>query len=131
VIKTALQVHHNKGALHQNVDCQTADRQNVDFHCRYQPMASLHKYCSTALWFFWVSDHLCLSSCPGLHFFRLFFLCYDHPVSRDDRHLLAHAMASDFSVTWQPYGVFTQSDFFSENCVARQGTSCRTTRRIV
>jgi hypothetical protein len=24
-----------------------------------------------------------------------------HPVSHDDRHLLAHAMASDFSVTWK------------------------------
>jgi hypothetical protein len=24
-----------------------------------------------------------------------------HLVNRDDRHLLAHAMASDFSVTWQ------------------------------
>jgi hypothetical protein len=24
-----------------------------------------------------------------------------HPVKQDDRHLLARAMASDFSVTWQ------------------------------
>jgi hypothetical protein len=24
-----------------------------------------------------------------------------HPVNRDDQHLLAHAMASDFSVSWQ------------------------------
>jgi hypothetical protein len=24
-----------------------------------------------------------------------------HPVNRDDRHILAHAMASDFSVAWQ------------------------------
>jgi hypothetical protein len=24
-----------------------------------------------------------------------------HPVNQDDRHLLAHAMASDFTVTWQ------------------------------
>jgi hypothetical protein len=24
-----------------------------------------------------------------------------HPLNRDDRHLLAHAMASDFKVTWQ------------------------------
>jgi hypothetical protein len=24
-----------------------------------------------------------------------------HPVNQDDRHLLAHAMASDFSVAWQ------------------------------
>jgi hypothetical protein len=25
----------------------------------------------------------------------------NHPVNREDQHLLAHAMASDFSVTWQ------------------------------
>jgi hypothetical protein len=24
-----------------------------------------------------------------------------HPVNQDDRHLLAHAMASDLTVTWQ------------------------------
>jgi hypothetical protein len=33
-------------------------------------------------------------------FFRL-FLSVHHLVNRDDQHLLAHAMASDFSVTWQ------------------------------
>jgi hypothetical protein len=27
--------------------------------------------------------------------------CVHHPVKWDDRHLLEHAMASDFSVTWQ------------------------------
>jgi hypothetical protein len=35
----------------------------------------------------------------------LFFSDYSfwvhHPVNQDDRHLLAHAMASDFSVAWQ------------------------------
>jgi hypothetical protein len=33
-------------------------------------------------------------------FFRLFFLCQP-PFNLDDRQLLAHAMASDFSVAWQ------------------------------
>jgi hypothetical protein len=36
----------------------------------------------------------------GPPFFQLFFLVH-HLVDRDDRHLLAHAMASDFSVAWQ------------------------------
>jgi hypothetical protein len=44
-----------------------------------------------------VSDLLCLSS-SALHFFRLFIFL---STTRDDRHFLAHAMASDFSVTWQ------------------------------
>jgi hypothetical protein len=33
-------------------------------------------------------------------FFRLFFLVH-HLVNRNDWHLLAHAMASDFLVAWQ------------------------------
>jgi hypothetical protein len=48
---------------------------------------------------FFVSDTLCLSSSSALHFFRIFFS--GPPVNRDDRHLLAHAMASDFSAAWQ------------------------------
>jgi hypothetical protein len=43
------------------------------------------------------SDPLCLSSSSALHFFRLFFLAH-FLVNQDDQHLLAHAMASDFSV---------------------------------
>jgi hypothetical protein len=47
---------------------------------------------------FWDSGPLCLcSSSSALHFFRLFFLC-PTPFNRDDRQLLARAMASDFSV---------------------------------
>jgi hypothetical protein len=34
-------------------------------------------------------------------FFLFFSFRVHHLVNRDDRHLLAHAMASDFSVTWQ------------------------------
>jgi hypothetical protein len=49
---------------------------------------------------FLVSDPLCLFSSLALHFFRLFFLVH-HLVNWDDQHLLAHAMASDFSVAWQ------------------------------
>jgi hypothetical protein len=33
--------------------------------------------------------------------FSDYSLLVHHPVNRDDRHLLAHAMASDFTVTWQ------------------------------
>jgi hypothetical protein len=50
--------------------------------------------------FFGVNNPLCLSSSSALHFFWLFFLVH-HLVNQDDRHLLAHAMASDFSVAWQ------------------------------
>jgi hypothetical protein len=50
--------------------------------------------------FFWVSNPLCLSSSSTLHFCQLFFLVH-HLDNRDDQHLLAHAMASDFSVAWQ------------------------------
>jgi hypothetical protein len=43
-----------------------------------------------------------LSSSFGLHFFPLFFLVRN-PANWNDRHLLAHAMASDFPVAWQFY----------------------------
>jgi hypothetical protein len=49
---------------------------------------------------FLVSDPLCLSSALALHFFQLFFWVH-HLVNWDDRHVLAHAMASDFSVARQ------------------------------
>jgi hypothetical protein len=47
--------------------------------------------------FFWVSDPLCLSSYSALHFFPIYSFWVHHLVNRDERHLLAHAMASDFS----------------------------------
>jgi hypothetical protein len=53
----------------------------LNYHCRYLP--------------FWVIGPLCLSSYSALHFYQ--FLVY-HPVNWVDRHLLTHAMASDFSV---------------------------------
>jgi hypothetical protein len=46
---------------------------------------------------FGVSDPLCLSSSSALHIFLGIILT----VFRDAQHLLAHAMASDFSVTRQ------------------------------
>jgi hypothetical protein len=63
---------------------------------------------------FRVSNPLRLFSSSALHFFRLFFRVH-HPVNRDDRHLLANAMASDFSVTWR----FRHSCFIvsNNNCV--------------
>jgi hypothetical protein len=50
--------------------------------------------------FSWVSNPLCLYASSALIFFKLFFRVH-HLVNRDDRHLLAHALASDFSVAWQ------------------------------
>jgi hypothetical protein len=49
---------------------------------------------------FWVIDPLCLSSSSALHFSDCYFRVH-HPVNWDDWHLLANAMASDFSVAWQ------------------------------
>jgi hypothetical protein len=43
------------------------------------------------------SDPLCLSPQPSI--FSDYSFWVHHPVTRDDRQLLAHAMASDFSVT--------------------------------
>jgi hypothetical protein len=34
------------------------------------------------------------------------FFCANRPVDHDDRHLLAHAMACDFSVAWQAQEVY-------------------------
>jgi hypothetical protein len=48
-----------------------------------------------------VIDLLCFSSSSALHFSNYSFLVH-HPVNRDDRQLLAHAMASDVTVAWQP-----------------------------
>jgi hypothetical protein len=59
----------------------------VAFHFRTDPL------------FFWgggVSDPLCLSSSLALQFYNYSFL-----VNRDAQHLLAHAMASDFTVKRQ------------------------------
>jgi hypothetical protein len=42
---------------------------------------------------------LCLSSSLALHFFH-YSIRVHLPVNRDDWHLLALAMASDFSVAW-------------------------------
>jgi hypothetical protein len=36
----------------------------------------------------------------GPSFFSYYSFLIHHPVDRDDWHLLAHVMASDFSVTW-------------------------------
>jgi hypothetical protein len=55
---------------------------------------------------FLVSDPLCLYSSSAL-FFDYSFRSH-HPVNWDDWHLLAHAMASDFTVTLQ----FSQREHF-------------------
>jgi hypothetical protein len=47
--------------------------------------------------FFLVSDPMFLSSPSALHFSNYSFLVH-HPVNWDDWHLLARAMASDFTV---------------------------------
>jgi hypothetical protein len=41
------------------------------------------------------------SSAPRPSIFSDYSFWVHHIVNRDDRHLLAHAMASDFSVAWQ------------------------------
>jgi hypothetical protein len=47
---------------------------------------------------YFILDPLCLSSsCSTLHFSDYYFHV-PYPVNRDDRHLLAKAMASDFTV---------------------------------
>jgi hypothetical protein len=64
-----------------------------------------------------ISDPLCLSSSLALHFYHHSFLAH-HPVNQDDRHLLALAKASDFSVAWQ----FSQREqlvfLFGSNSIA-------------
>jgi hypothetical protein len=47
---------------------------------------------------FLVMNPMCLSSSSALRDYTFWF---HHPVNRDDRHLLAHAMASDFSFAVQ------------------------------
>jgi hypothetical protein len=51
--------------------------------------------------FFWVSDPLCLSSSSSALHFSGYSFWVHHLVNQDYRQLLAHAMASDFSVAWQ------------------------------
>jgi hypothetical protein len=50
--------------------------------------------------FFGVSDPLFLSSSLALYFCSDYSFWVHQIVNRDDWHLLAHAMASDFSVAW-------------------------------
>jgi hypothetical protein len=52
-----------------------------------------------------VSSPLCLSSSSTLHFSYYSFWVHQ-PVNWDDRHLLAHAIASDFSVTWKSFLIY-------------------------
>jgi hypothetical protein len=69
----------------QRKDLRTASEAFVRRH-RYL------RYCKSTCFF--ISNPLCLSSSLALHFLRLFFFWIHRPVNRDDRHLLAHAMAS-------------------------------------
>jgi hypothetical protein len=43
----------------------------------------------------------CASSPPRLSIFSDFSFLVHHPVNQDDRHLIARAIASDFTVEWQ------------------------------
>jgi hypothetical protein len=49
---------------------------------------------------FWGSATPCASPPPWPSIFSDYSLWVHPPATRDDRHLLAHAMASDFSVAW-------------------------------
>jgi hypothetical protein len=67
--------------------------------CIYVNLQQLMFIISCVNKLFLVSDPLCLSSSSALQFFNYSFLVH-HPVNRDGRHLLAHAMASEFTVAW-------------------------------
>jgi hypothetical protein len=56
----------------------------------------------SSFFLFWgISNPLCLFSSSALHLFQLLFFLVHYPVNWDDRHLLAHALASDFTVSRQ------------------------------
>jgi hypothetical protein len=61
--------------------------------------------------FVW-SANPCASPQPSI-FFNYSFLVH-HPVNPDDWHLLAHAMAADFSVAWQLLSKITIGFFMRE-----------------
>jgi hypothetical protein len=48
--------------------------------------------------------------------FSDYSFCVHHPVNRDDQHLLARAMASDFSVTWKCFYFLFFMPSFSSGC---------------
>jgi hypothetical protein len=77
--------------------------------------------CSTMSLFFvvfLVSNPLHLSSYSALLFCQLFFFVH-HPLNLDDQHLLAHSMATDFTVAWQFFSkitfVFLWTEFHALN----------------
>jgi hypothetical protein len=51
--------------------------------------------------FFGGSTTTCASPPPRSYIFSNYSFWVHHPVNCDDQHLLAHAMASDFTVAWQ------------------------------
>jgi hypothetical protein len=77
---------------------------NLDIWCENIPSGNpaadaLKVVVGVKMSFFRVSDPLVPLLLHGTPFFRLFFLIH-HLVNRDDQHLLAHEMASDFSAAW-------------------------------
>jgi hypothetical protein len=85
-----------------------AAEKNVQIHLPSGPTFQQQLIKKLELRFFGVSDPLCLSfSSSALHFSNYSFVVL-HPVNWDDRHPLARAMASDFTVTWQ----FSQRELF-------------------
>jgi hypothetical protein len=75
---------------------------------------------------FWVIDPLCLSSSLALHFIQYSFRIH-HLVNQDGRKLLAHAMASDFSVPWHTRGRCYNHYF--RRCSSNMGVGQLTFRR--
>jgi hypothetical protein len=66
-------------------------------HCGY----NIHTYVAHSFLGGWGSATLCASPPPRSSIFSNYSFWGNHLVNRDDRHLLAHAMSSDVSFTWQ------------------------------
>jgi hypothetical protein len=94
------------GEIKQSFSCSFFLAQNdrsvlIKLHCEKNLAMFFHV--SKMFLFFW-SVTPCASPPPprpSIFLFWLFFFRLHHLVNRDDRHLFAHAMASDFSGTRQ------------------------------
>jgi hypothetical protein len=108
-----LQTHiHGKDAIKMMESITVADIQGLknnqvdkSFPCKSQSLKALEPppRCKDFLkaLFFFGSVTPCASPPLRPFIFSSHSFLVHHPVNRDDRHLLSHAMASDFTVAWQ------------------------------